>query len=132
MQLQTGNLFSFEAKRGDEEQVDMLITGQRLNVERIVSMGHASPEGFWYDDSRAEWVVLLSGRGRDRVRRGLDAARHASRRLRADRAALPASRCVDACQRANRLAYDLSRTLNRAPIHTPHLTIVDRRPPDRG
>ena len=61
MQLQSGNLFSFEAKRGGDERVDMLITGQRLNVERIVSMGHASPEGFWYDDSRAEWVVLLSG-----------------------------------------------------------------------
>ena len=61
MQLQTGNLFSFEASRCGEERIDMLITGQRLNVERIVSMGHASPEGFWYDDSRAEWVALLSG-----------------------------------------------------------------------
>ncbi|WP_245211049.1 cupin domain-containing protein [Ralstonia pseudosolanacearum] len=39
----------------------MLITGLSLNVERIVSIGHASPEGFGYDDSRAEWVVLLSG-----------------------------------------------------------------------
>ncbi|SAL71108.1 cupin [Caballeronia arvi] len=61
MQLQTGNLFSIEAKRGVDERIDMLVTGQRLNVERIVSMGHASPEGFWYDDSRAEWVALLSG-----------------------------------------------------------------------
>jgi cupin 2 domain-containing protein len=61
MQLQSGNLFSFGAKRGGEERFDMLITGQHLNVERIVSMGHASPEGFWYDDSRAEWVLLLSG-----------------------------------------------------------------------
>ncbi|MBN3816164.1 cupin domain-containing protein [Paraburkholderia sp. Se-20369] len=61
MQLQTGNLFGFEEKRGGDERIDMLVTGKRLNVERIVSMGHASPEGFWYDDSRAEWVVLLSG-----------------------------------------------------------------------
>ena len=61
MQLQTGNLFSGEAKRDSEERIDMLVTGQRLNVERIVSMGHTSPDGFWYDDSRAEWVVLLSG-----------------------------------------------------------------------
>ena len=61
MQLQTGNLFSGEAKREGEERIDMLVTGQRLNVERIVSMGHTSPAGFWYDDSRAEWVVLLSG-----------------------------------------------------------------------
>lgn len=62
MQLQTGNLFSVEGQRGGDERIDLLVTGQRLNVERIVSMGHASPEGFWYDDSRAEWVVLLSGR----------------------------------------------------------------------
>jgi cupin 2 domain-containing protein len=61
MQLQTGNLFSFEANRGGEERIDMLMTGQRVSVERIVSMGHASPEGFWYADSRAEWVLVLSG-----------------------------------------------------------------------
>jgi len=61
MQLQTGNLFSFEGTRGVDERIDMLVTGRHVNVERIVSMGHASPEGFWYDDSRAEWVVLLSG-----------------------------------------------------------------------
>ncbi|WP_044042921.1 cupin domain-containing protein [Caballeronia insecticola] len=61
MQLQTGNLFGVESKRDSDERIDMLVAGQRLNVERIVSMGHASPEGFWYDDSRAEWVVLLSG-----------------------------------------------------------------------
>ncbi|OJA54503.1 cupin [Burkholderia ubonensis] len=61
MQLQTGNLFSPEGKRGGDERIDVLVTGQRLNVERIVSTGQASPEGFWYDDSRAEWVALLSG-----------------------------------------------------------------------
>jgi cupin 2 domain-containing protein len=59
--LRTGNLFSIDTNRSREEQIDTLITGRALNVERIVSMGHMSPEGFWYDDSRAEWVVLLSG-----------------------------------------------------------------------
>jgi DNA-binding transcriptional LysR family regulator len=38
MRLQSGNLFSFEAKRGGESGIDTLITGQRLNVERIASM----------------------------------------------------------------------------------------------
>nr|WP_175801847.1 cupin domain-containing protein [Burkholderia anthina] len=61
MQLQTGNLFSIERTRSDDEQVDVLVAGSRLNVERIVSMGHTSPDGFWYDDPRAEWVALLSG-----------------------------------------------------------------------
>ena len=60
MQLQTGNLFSVEGRRGGDERIDMLVENSRVNVERIVSMGHASPAGFWYDDPRAEWVVLLS------------------------------------------------------------------------
>ncbi|MHB8801619.1 MAG: cupin domain-containing protein, partial [Rhodocyclaceae bacterium] len=30
-------------------------------IERIVSTGQASPEGFWYDQPRDEWVLLLSG-----------------------------------------------------------------------
>lgn len=61
MQLHTGNLFSPEASRGSDEQVDVLVHGARVDIERIVSMGHASPAGFWYDDTRAEWVALLSG-----------------------------------------------------------------------
>ena len=61
MQLETGNLFRDESQCGDSERIDTLLTGRSLNVERIVSMGHASPEGFWYDDARAEWVALLSG-----------------------------------------------------------------------
>jgi cupin 2 domain-containing protein len=61
MQLQTGNLFRVDAPRGDDERIDTLVATPHLHVERIVSMGHASPEGFWYDDARAEWVVLLSG-----------------------------------------------------------------------
>jgi cupin 2 domain-containing protein len=30
-------------------------------IERIVSTGQASPPGFWYDQDRDEWVVVLSG-----------------------------------------------------------------------
>ena len=28
-------------------------------IERIISHGHASPEGFWYDQGQHEWVVVL-------------------------------------------------------------------------
>ncbi|MDR5759636.1 cupin domain-containing protein [Caballeronia sp. LZ035] len=62
MQISSGNLFSVQTQRSSmEEQVDALANAPGVTVERIVSMGHASPEGFWYDDPRAEWVVLLSG-----------------------------------------------------------------------
>ena len=33
----------------------------RLRIERIVSRGHCSPEGFWYDQETAEWVIVLEG-----------------------------------------------------------------------
>lgn len=32
-----------------------------VRIERIVSNGHASPEGFWYDQMEHEWVLLLEG-----------------------------------------------------------------------
>ena len=30
-------------------------------VERIVSRGQSSPQGFWYDGQTAEWVIVLRG-----------------------------------------------------------------------
>ena len=33
-----------------------------LRIERIVSQGQSSPEGFWYDQDEHEWVVVLEGR----------------------------------------------------------------------
>ena len=32
-----------------------------LLVERIVSCGHTTPEGEWYDQERDEWVAVLEG-----------------------------------------------------------------------
>lgn len=46
------------------EAVDVLLSAKGLRLERIVSMGQASPEGFWYDQSEAEWVMVLAGAGR--------------------------------------------------------------------
>jgi cupin 2 domain-containing protein len=41
-----------------------LLSRPRLRIEKIVSTGQASPDGFWYDQPQAEWVVLLRGRAR--------------------------------------------------------------------
>lgn len=35
-----------------------------MRIERIISHGHASPEGFWYDQGQSEWVVVLKGAAR--------------------------------------------------------------------
>jgi cupin 2 domain-containing protein len=46
------------------ERVDVLARATGVVIERIVSRGHASPDSGWYDQSRAEFVVLLSGAAR--------------------------------------------------------------------
>lgn len=49
---------------GAAEAVDRLLTRPGVVIERIVSLGQASPSGFWYDEPRGEWVVLLAGAAR--------------------------------------------------------------------
>ncbi|MFT4070047.1 cupin domain-containing protein [Paraburkholderia sp.] len=50
-----------KAASASGEHVDTFVEQGGVTIERIVSTGQASPPGFWYDSSRAEWVVLLSG-----------------------------------------------------------------------
>jgi cupin 2 domain-containing protein len=44
-----------------DEDVRILATGTTMRIERIVSRGHASPPGFWYDQELAVWVMVVSG-----------------------------------------------------------------------
>lgn len=47
-----------------EELFRTLAESAQVRIEQIVSRGHASPEGFWYDQPQHEFVVLLSGAAR--------------------------------------------------------------------
>ena len=38
-----------------------LLSAKDVRIERIVSFGQVSPEGFWYDQPENEWVLLLEG-----------------------------------------------------------------------
>ena len=44
-----------------EELFTTIHQAHGLRIERIVSQGHASPPGFWYDQDEDEWVVVLEG-----------------------------------------------------------------------
>ena len=44
-----------------EELVERLLDTSSVRIERIVSRGHTSPQGFWYDQDEHEWVVVLRG-----------------------------------------------------------------------
>jgi len=57
----SGRLFARVRKRLNDEQVEVLAGGGAVRIERIVSTGHASPPGFWYDQERPEFVIVLAG-----------------------------------------------------------------------
>jgi cupin 2 domain-containing protein len=61
---QTGNLFVTPSSAADGEQTDILLSAGPFRLERIVSFGTASPQGFWYEQGRPEWVLLARGRAR--------------------------------------------------------------------
>jgi cupin 2 domain-containing protein len=56
-----GNVFTHVAHRLPGEQVVELLSARNIRIERIVSTGHASALDEWYDQDRAEWVLLLAG-----------------------------------------------------------------------
>ncbi len=56
-----GNIFANIPRDLPEELITVLATSAAVRIERIVSEGHASPDGFWYDQSQDELVILLQG-----------------------------------------------------------------------
>ncbi len=58
------NLFDEIPETLPDEVFQTLLNAPGVRVERIISQGHASPEGFWYDQDESEWVVLLKGAAR--------------------------------------------------------------------
>ena len=46
---------------GPDEHFEALLERPGLRVERIVSHGHITPPGEWYDQANDEWVVVLRG-----------------------------------------------------------------------
>jgi cupin 2 domain-containing protein len=47
-----------------EEVKTVLQVGTGVRIERIVSTGHRSPDGFWYDQPDNEWVIVMNGAAR--------------------------------------------------------------------
>lgn len=66
------NLFADIPLQLPEELVQTLIESDGVRIERIVSRGHTSPEDFWFDQDRPEWVMVLRGRARVRFAAGAD------------------------------------------------------------
>ncbi len=60
--MNTENLFDGIPPHLPEELCSVIQRAENVRIERIVSEGHRSPEGFWYDQNEHEWVVVLEGK----------------------------------------------------------------------
>lgn len=57
------NLFADLTPDPNVEIITPLVQRLGLRIERILSHGHTSPPGFWFDQAENEWVIVLRGRG---------------------------------------------------------------------
>ncbi len=55
------NLFANIPGMLPEELISVLAENENVKIERIVSDGQSSPEGYWYDQEQSEWVLLVAG-----------------------------------------------------------------------
>ncbi len=62
--MTSDNLFSNLPAELPSELFVTLLQSAQVRIEKIVSYGHASPDGFWYDQDEHEWVVVLRGLAR--------------------------------------------------------------------
>ena len=61
MYMKPENIFAQIAEAGEEEQFDLLFKSPNCRIDRIVSSGHSSPKGFWYDQENDEFILLIQG-----------------------------------------------------------------------
>jgi cupin 2 domain-containing protein len=59
--MRIGNILSRIPANLPDEFFEDIVAAGTVKIERIISEGHSSPPGFWYDQERSEWVVLLRG-----------------------------------------------------------------------
>ena len=62
-----GNIFNGIPEDLPDELTEVLAKSGKVRIERILSKGQASPEGFWYDQEQDEFVILLQGAAKLRL-----------------------------------------------------------------
>lgn len=57
----TTNILDNISATFEKEVFENLLITKHLKLERILSKGHVTPQGEWYDQDQNEWVLLLKG-----------------------------------------------------------------------
>ena len=55
------NIYDTKALTGDKEHFEEILNDGTVKIERIISFGHPTPKGEWYDQEQREWVALIEG-----------------------------------------------------------------------
>lgn len=55
------NIFDDIPKNIKSEIFETLIDNDDVQIERIISKGHKSPESGWYNQDKNEWLIVLTG-----------------------------------------------------------------------
>ena len=58
------NIFTNIQDHLPAELTQTLTQSENVKIERIISKGHSSPDGFWYGQEQNEFVILLKGKAR--------------------------------------------------------------------
>ena len=64
MKLTVHNIVGALPRRAEAEHFETLAKSDAVEIKRIISAGHTTPEGEWYDQVRDEWVMVAHGAAR--------------------------------------------------------------------
>lgn len=59
--MQIRNLLENLPLDSTTELFENLLQNNSIRIERIISEGHSTPPGEWFDQDSDEWVILLQG-----------------------------------------------------------------------
>lgn len=55
------NIYENIPSKIPQELFEIIAENDDIKIERIISEGHSTPDDFWYDQEKNEFVILLKG-----------------------------------------------------------------------
>ena len=59
--MEKQNIFEQIIVDKNEEKFFEIFKNEKIKIEKIVSNGQKSPENFWYEQEKSEYILLLEG-----------------------------------------------------------------------